>query len=157
MFFQLLSTFVQSIGAITKGNAAASAANYNRQIDNYNATVTEQQGQIAENTLRQQNAARMGANRANLGASGFDGGSAIDLLESNAYNAEMDALNTRFNYKTKAASGRMQGNLEGMRAKSEKSGGYLTAAGVLLDGAGKAYQQSNSDSGYGVTPFRLGN
>lgn len=157
MFFELLATFVQSIGAITKGNAAASAANYNQRIDNYNATVTDQQGQIAENTLRQQNTARMGMNRANIGASGFEGGSALDLLESNAYNAEMDALNTRYNYQTKATGERMQGNLEGMRAKSEKSGGYLTAAGVLLQGAGKAYQQSNSDSGYGITPFRLGN
>lgn len=156
MFFELLASFVQGVGAIVQGNAGAKAANYNKRIDLYNANVTEQEGQIAETQLRQETARRLGSIRANVGASGLSGGSASDLLEESAYNAEMDALNTRYNYKTKAQNYRMQGDLEGMRAKNSKSAGYLNAGSILLAGSGKAYQQYTDDNAGAGKPFRLG-
>ncbi len=156
MFFELLATFVQAAGAMQQSNAASKAANYNRKIDLYNANVTEQQGQIAETQLRQETARRLGAIRANVGASGLSGGSAADLLQESAYNAEMDALNIRYNAKTKATGYRMSAGLNASKAASEQTGGYLAASGILLAGAGKAYQQNASDTGYGVQPFRLG-
>lgn len=155
MFFQLLASFVQGIGSIVQGNAAAKSANYNKRIDLYNATVTEQEGQIAETQLRQETARRLGSIRANVGASGLSGGSASDLLEESAYNAEMDALNTRYSYKTKAQGYRMQGDLSEMQGKNAKTAGYLNAGSVLLAGSGKAYQQYTDDNTAGK-PFRLG-
>ena len=157
MFFQLLASFVQSIGAIQQGNATAAAASYNKRISLYNASVTEQQGKIAEDQLRKDATRRIGAMRANIGASGLSSeGSAMDLLQESAFNAEMDALNTRYNYQTKAKGFRMEGELQGMQGKAAKKAGYLSASGILLAGAGKAYEQYSDDNSTGKQPFRLG-
>lgn len=157
MFFQLLSSFVQSVGAFEQGNASAAAASYNQKISNYNATVTTQQGQIVEQQVRQASARNLGQQRANIGASGLSSdGSALDVLQESAYNAEMDALNTRYNYATKAQSYRMEGQLQGMQSENDKTAGGLNASSILLSGYGKARQQSQSDAGYGDNPFRLG-
>ncbi len=157
MFFEMLSTFVQSVGALQAGSAASKAAAYNKQIDNYNSAVTLQAGQIAEDQLRRQATQSQGMNRANIGASGFSSeGSPMDVLQQGAYNAEMDALTTRYNYKTKATGYQMAGELEGQRGRSAATGSYLAASGTLLAGSGKAYAQNASDNSAGTAPFRLG-
>ncbi len=157
MFFQLLSTFVQAAGAFEKGNASAASAQFNQRISNYNATVTTQEGQIVEQQVRQAGARSIGQMRANIGASGLSSdGSALDILQESAYNAEMDALNTRYNYATKAQAYRMGGELQGMEAKNDKTAGINNAASILMSGYGKARQQSQSDAGYGDTLFKLG-
>lgn len=154
MFFEMLASFVQAVGAATQSSAAARAASYNARISAYNANVTEQQGQVAETQQRQESARRIGLIRANVGASGLSGGSASDLLEESAFNAEMDALNTRYNYKTKAQNYRMDSNLKTQESKSARTGGYLTASSILLAGAGRAYQNSSSGDTTG-RPFQL--
>lgn len=155
MFFQMLASFVQSVGALTQGNANAKAASYDAKIASYNSNVTTQEGQVAEQQVRLQTAGVIGQQRANVGASGFAGdGSAMDVLSESSYNAEMDALNTRFNYKTKAQGYQMQSGLDEQRAASSRTGGRLSAASILLAGSGKAYQQNYSDTA-GNTPFRF--
>jgi len=156
MFFQMLASFVQSVGQMTQANAAATSANYNARIASYNATVTTQEGQIAEQQVRQQTEINQGNLRANIGASGLAGsGSAMDVVSESAYNAEMSALNTRYNYKTKATGYQMESQLDTQKANSARTGGTFAAAGILLAGSGKAYQQYSSDNS-GNQPFKFG-
>lgn len=154
MFFDTLATFVQTVGALTSSNAAATASGYSKQIDLYNATVTQQQGQIAEDQQRRQSEQVIGQEKANAGASGAAGGSAADVIMQSAFNSEMDALNTKYNYDTKATALEMDAKLAGQRAQSQRTGGYLTAAGILVGGAGKSY--ANNPDSVGVSPFRIG-
>lgn len=157
MFFEMLSTLIQTAGALTSSGAAAKASNYNRRIEMYNSTVALQEGQIAETQLRQSAQRNMGQMRANIGASGLStSGSAMDLIQESAYNAEMDALNVRYSAKAKATGHAMEANLASSKAKSARAGGYLTASGILLAGAGKSYAQNESTNIYATTPFRLG-
>lgn len=155
MFFEMLASFVQSVGALSQGSATQRSANYNSRISAYNANVTEQQGQVAEMQQRQETARKIGLLHANFGASGLSSdGSATDILQESAFNAEMDAQNIRYNYSTKAQGYRMQGNLQTMEGKNARTASYLTAASTLLTGAGKAYEQNATTAGQ--QPFRLG-
>lgn len=158
MFWEMLASFVKASGELTESNAASAAANYNARIDTYNQTVTLQEGQIAENNVRRQAMETIGQSRANAGASGFssNSGSPVDVFQSSVYNAEMDALNTRFSYGAKAKSYEMDAKLQRQRAGFAQQGGWLTASGTLLSGYGKGYQDSYLDSGRGTVPFRLG-
>lgn len=154
MFFELLATFVQSVGALAQGSATQRAANFNSRISAYNADVTENQGVVAEMQSRQESARRIGLLHANYGASGLSTeGTPQDILAESTYNAEMDAQYTKYNYQTKAKGYRMEGQLQRMEGKNAKSGSYLTAAGILLSGAGKAYERNASVAGQ--QPFKL--
>lgn len=158
MFFDLLAAFVKSAGALTEGNAAATSARYNAQIDNFNQTVTLQEGQIAENQVRRNAAQVIGQAEANAGASGFSStsGSPVDVFQQSAYNAEIDALNTRYTYAMKARGYGMDAQLQRQRAAAAQEGGLLNASSYLLTGFGKSSQDSYADSSRGAVPFRLG-
>lgn len=154
MFFEMLASFVQSVGALTQGSATQRAANFNSRISAYNADVTENQGVVAEMQQRQDAARRIGLLHANYGASGLSSeGTPTDIIAESTYNAEMDAQYTRYNYQTKARGYRMEGQLQRMEGKNARTASYLSAAGILLTGAGKAYERNASVAGQ--QPFKL--
>lgn len=155
MFWDILSTFVNTAAAWQESNAAVRSAVFNRNIATYNANQTRQTGIIEEDKVRREARARTGLIRANIGGSGLDGGSADDILASSIYQGELDALTTRFNYKSQADGLDMQASLYGMAAKDARRGGYLNTAAALLKG-GTNYYKNNTDYGAGDTPFRLG-
>jgi hypothetical protein len=154
MFFDLLATFVQTAGALVNSQAQQTSAKYNQTIDNYNANVTQQEGVIATNAVRQQAIQSIGNNVANAGASGFssNSGSAVDVIRDAAYNAQMNVLNTQYSYAAKEKSFANQATLQGDRARSASLAGDIGAAGILIGGAGRAnkaaYLSSDGGSGY---------
>lgn len=160
MFFDLLSTFVQTAGALVKSQAEQTSAKYNQIIDNYNANVTQQEGIVATNAVRQQAIEAIGQNVANAGAGGFSSasGTATDIIRSSAYNAQMNVLNTQYSYAAKEKSFENQATLQGDRARSASEAGYFDAAGILIGGAGRAnksqWLQSNGDVGYSTSLTR---
>lgn len=157
MFFELLSTFVQAAGSMMKSNAQVTSAKYNEAIDNYNASVTQQEGIVAEQEVRQQAIQQTGQNIANAGAGGFSSssGSAVDVIRASAYNAQMNVLNTQYSYAAKEKSFANQATLQGSRARAAEEGGWFDAAGILVSGAGRAdlakQKQSDGGSGYSST------
>lgn len=155
MFWDILSTFINVAGAFQESNAAVRSAAFNKNIATYNANQTRQTGILEEDRVRREARQRTGLIRANVGASGLDGGSADDILASSIYEGELDALTTRFNYNSAAEGLDLQASLYGSAAKDARRGGYLNAAAALLKG-GTNYYKNNTDYGAGDTPFRLG-
>lgn len=155
MFWDILSTFVATAAAWQDSNAAVRSATFNRNIASYNANQTRKTGAIEEDRVRREARKRTGLIRANVGASGLDGGSADDIIASSIYDGELDALTTRFNYNSQADGLDMQASLYGAAAKDARRGGYLSAASAMLKG-GTNYYKNNTDYGAGSTPFRLG-
>lgn len=154
-FMDVASTAVGVISNLQEGNAAAKAAKFNQNISNYNAMKTRQAGALEEDRVRREARKRIGLIRANVGASGLDGGSADDLLSESMFNAEMDALTVRYNYDAQATSYSMQAAMYGDQAKDARTASYLAAGQTLLRGATNLYK-NNTDYGAGDTPFELG-
>jgi len=140
MFFDLLGTFVKEAGSLMATGAEATSAKYNQTIDNYNANVTTQEGQVAAQQARQQGIEAVGQNIANAGAGGFSStsGSAVDVIRTSSYNASMNVLNVQYSYAAKAKSFENQATLQGDRAKQSEIGGEFDAAGILISGVGRA-------------------
>lgn len=156
MALTLGSTLIGGIGQMQQANATAAAANYNAQIADMNAKISErraidaiERGKVEEQKKRQEVGKIKGQQIVAMSANGVDltFGSPLDVLVDTAVLGELDALTIRSNayresydYQVDAANKRAQANLHRMEASSAKQGGWLSAAGTLLTGAGKAYQ-----------------
>lgn len=145
---------VGAAGAIKQGQAQAAsykseqaAANYNATIQAQNATTARQQSNAREEVQRRQTRQFLGRQAAAIGQSGTGlGGSNADVYGQSAANAELDALNIRYEGELDARGllaqselSRYSGKVAGMNAKSAKSGSYWSAASSLLNGASTYY------------------
>jgi len=150
----LASTAVGVVSAINASNAQAAgyesqkqAADYNATIQSQNAAVARQQAGAREEAQRRQARQVLGEQRAALSQAGIGlAGSAADVYGQSAANAELDALNIRYEGELDARGllaqselTRYEGKVAGMNAKSAKSAGRLDAASALLAGGTKAY------------------
>lgn len=150
----ILGTLMSGIGAVA--GAANQKAGYESQARaaEYNSTIAKQNSDIArsqtagkEDLLRRKTAAILGEQRAAIGQSGLGlSGSMLDIYDESETNAEMDALNIRYEGELAARGYGNTANLENYygdnakrNAKQSMTGGYLGMAGSLLSGAGKAY------------------
>lgn len=147
------STAMAAVGAISAGNAAAAQGQAQANAANYNATMAEQNASTAqaaasanEDAARRKSAHQMGQLRAGLAENGIglDSGTATDLTEESAMNAELDALNIRYqgaqqarDYKAQAALGVQSAASSLAAGKAAQTAGYLTAGSQALSGYGK--------------------
>jgi hypothetical protein len=84
-------------------------------------------------------AQRMGANRAAIGASGVTmDGSALDILESNAAQEELDALMIRWNGANVSGDLMSNAGLQRAQGANAQTGSYIGAGSALLLGGSKA-------------------
>jgi len=153
-----IATIVSAITAAAAAYASArntqAAAKAQGEAAEYNATIAKQNSDIArsqtagkEDLLRRKTAAILGEQRAAIGQSGLGlSGSMLDIYDESETNAEMDALNIRYEGELAARGYGNTANLENYygdnakrNAKQSMTGGYLGMAGSLLSGAGKAY------------------
>lgn len=139
-----------AIGAIQQGNAQAAqyksqqqALEYNAAVQKNNARAASEQANVAEEAQRRRFAALQGEAIAAIGQSGtgFDG-SNLDVLRQNKVNAELDALNIRYQGQMQAQGLLAQSELDKMQARQAKANagaartsGYLSAGANLLQGA----------------------
>jgi hypothetical protein len=131
---------LSAVSALSQGAAASSAAKYNATLYERNAQITRQAAQAQEDRQRRLATMRAGANRAAIGASGVTTeGSALDLLEANAVQEELDALMIRWNGET--ASGDMEANARLQRAsgRAARFNSFAGAGSALLLGGAKAF------------------
>lgn len=149
----IASTAVTAVSAISQGNAAAAQAQSQANAANYNAVMAEQNASSAmaaasanEDAKRRQSAHQMGQLRAGLAENGIglNSGTAGDLTEEAAMNAELDALNIRYqgqqqarDYKAQAALGVQQAQQANANASAARTSGYLTAGASALQGYGR--------------------
>jgi len=156
MILTLGSTLIGAMGQMQQANATAAAERYNAQIGDMNAKIAERRaedaidrGKFEEQRKRQEVAKVKGAQVAAMAANGVDltFGSPLDTIVDTAVLGELDALTIRTNayreaydYRVDAANKRAGANLSRMRADNAQQGGYLSAMGTVLTGAGKMYQ-----------------
>lgn len=136
----LAGTAFSVVGALNKASAESSAAKTNAEVSRQNAVAASEQAAAEE--ARQRRIARQvqGAGRAAVGASGVSlEGSPLDILEQNAINEELDALNIRYRGQLAARSANIEADQYSLSARTAKTSGYLSAAGKLLSGAASAY------------------
>lgn len=127
--------------------AQQQAEEYNATIQAQNAQVSRQQANAREETQRRRARQALGEQRAALAQAGIGlSGSAADVYGQSAANAELDALNIRYEGELDARGllaqselSRYSGQTAGVNARSARSAGRLDAASSLLAGASNAY------------------
>jgi hypothetical protein len=146
--FQAIGTAVSVVGALSQGQQAKSAADYNAAVANNNAIAARQQADA--NAAAQQRKARLqiGSMRAGYGASGVSlEGSPLDVLEQSASMAELDRQNILYGGALKAQGYEATAGLELMRGDAAVTGSYFNAGSALLMGAAKTGAFMGSDAG----------
>ncbi len=140
-----------------QAQATAAASNYNAQVQEMNAQISErrakdaiERGALEEQRKRQEVAQLQGRQQVAMAANGVDlgFGSPLDTLVDTAVLGELDALTIRSNtyreaydYRVQAANQRAGAQLSIAEGKAAKTGGWLNAAGTILTGASKGYSQ----------------
>lgn len=129
---------VQMVSALQKAQAESTAARYNAETAEQNAKQAQDKAREDERQFRQQTKKQLGTMRANYGASGVTmEGSPLDVLESSAANAELDALKIRQTGEAKANAFRGEARLERFKGDYALKAGKLSAASALLSGGGQ--------------------
>lgn len=147
------SGVVGAVGAMQQAQAASAAATYNKQVADYNASVSQRNQQATldvtgeqQEEQRRENRRTLGTIRAAYGASGLTlEGSPLDVMEDTAqeqaygvakigYKGAVKAIG----YKDEAANYTAKGVLDQMQADYAERAGPINAAAALLGGVSKA-------------------
>jgi hypothetical protein len=136
----IAGTAVQAIGAIQQGNAAKAAADYNASMLDRNAEIERSQANQREEAKRREVRQVLGQQRAAFAQSGGGmEGSAADVMQQSAINAELDALTLRYEGDIRARGMESEARMERFAGKQAQKAGYFKAAGSILSGAGAYY------------------
>ena len=140
-FLMAAGAVVSAVGAIQQGKAAKAAADYN-------ATVSEQNAQIARNDaamqavqIERENALRLGAIRAAQGKSGgvANEGSVLDVLGDVAAQGELERQQAIYQGELRARGFTNTAQLDRYSGRQAQSAGYMRAGAELLSGGSRAY------------------
>lgn len=138
-WLQIAAAVVGAIGSISQAQAAKNAANYNAQLAERNAVIARQQAAANEDAQRRHANRVLGRMRSGYGASGVTSeGSPLDVLEDSVAEAELDALNIRYQGELGAMGYQSEAAMQRTAGKNAMRQGYFRAAGSLL-GAGANY------------------
>lgn len=162
----LASTMLGAVGQVQQGNAQARASEYNSQIMDMNAKISERRerdaidrGQKEEQRKRAEVQGTLGKQAVAMAANGVDltFGSPLDVMVDTAVMGELDALTIRSNayregydHRVDAVNKRAGATLSRMEGASAKSGGYLSAFGTVLGGSGDAFADYYKRTGRGL-------
>lgn len=152
MALAIVGTAMSAIGAIQQGNAMA--ANYkakamaqkrNAKIMEMNAQAAAGQAAATEDAQRRKARQIGGMQRAAISEAGTgNGGTNALLVEQSGRNAELDALNIRYEGELKrrgllneAGNERYGAKINSMNAGTARTAGYIGAGTSLLSGASK--------------------
>jgi hypothetical protein len=148
------SAVVGAIGAVESANASAASSRAQAAAAQTNATIAKQN---AHNTLlatdaneeadRRKSAYTLSQQRNSLLSAGIGAeGSAADVYAQSAGNAELDALNIRYqgtqqanNYANQSVMYSAQADAANQSASNAEDAGTIGAATSLLSGGAKAY------------------
>ena len=163
----LVAGSIQAAGAIAEGNAQsaqfnsqAQAASYNASIQRNQASAVAQQTAAREDLQRKQSRQVFGKQIAAGAESGVSitTGSASDLFRSSLYDAEMDALNVRYEGEmnrvgllNQASLSDWEGSVAKRNAKTAKRSGYIKAAASMAGAAAGAYGMAGAGAGAGAS------
>jgi hypothetical protein len=147
-WIQLAAAAIAVVGQLAQGQQAKQAANYNAAIAEQNADEAERAGAERENIARQNSAQMLSSQRVAMLQNGVDpaAGTALVGAEQQTRDAELDALQLRYEGLMQARDLRMQAGAERYRGKAAKRNSLFSAAGSLMSSAGGYL----SSSGFGA-------
>jgi hypothetical protein len=145
---------VGGISSVQQGKAQQAQYNYqakvqeeNAKIAQENANVERQQGIEEARLQRLKTASVIGSQKTAMAANGVDitQGTAVDVISDTAAMGELDALQTQYNYETKARayeveSGNFknQANLDRISGQNAYSAGKMNALTSTINGLGES-------------------
>lgn len=151
-----ISSVGSGIGAIKTDQARARAANYNGNMDLQNAALVAKQNAVNETNLRASEGQQLAEQGASLSQSGFaGGGSQTDVMQQSSINANLQALQERFQgniARTSLLNAASQQFYDAKVAKSNTSAATMNLVGNGLSGlmaTGGRYLNSKTP---GTTP-----
>lgn len=119
-----------------QGNAAKAAGQYNAQVAEQRAVTVRQQTMQREEVHRERARHQIGMQLAATAESGTAlAGSNLDLLSRSLYDAEMDALQIRYEGELNARGLINQAQLDRSMGREAGNAGYLSAASSVLNAA----------------------
>lgn len=143
-------TAISGVGSLASGISQSSQLSQQSDVLSRNAAMSEQQaGQVyaqgveRESQQRAQSDQTLGTQRAAVAESGFNPstGSALDVQVQSTQNAELDALQTRYqgilqgsSLEDQAAQQRYQSKVAAASSKTALATGVLSVAGSALSG-----------------------
>lgn len=143
---------MSAVGSIQQGYAQKQVNQFNAQVAENNAASARAAAALDEANVRRRNEAIQGSVRARAAAATGDlGGSPLDLLASNASEAELEALTARYSGEVAAGRQESQAQLDQMLGKQAVMRGYAGAAETLLSTASRAYTQYGGKGAGGGT------
>lgn len=140
------ATAVAAGSAYAQGQAQKKAADYNAQMEQYNAEIQARQGQEDAANIESQGEIIQGKARAAAAASGLSGGSSLDIQYNDLVKNDQDALAAKYRGTIGAYNATSQSTLDSMNASNAQTQGLLGTGGALLSGAGKVYTQTGGNA-----------
>lgn len=139
-------TWMAIATAVTAATTVASGVQQSKQADaeaelaSNNAKAAAQQASAAEDAQRRRGRSILARQRAAIAESGIGfGGSSETLQQDSAVQAELDALNVRYEGRMRGLGFQTDANIARQRSTNAMAGGYLAASGQLLGGSADAY------------------
>ena len=160
----IASGVVGGVSSYQQGKAAQAQYNYQAEVERQNAKIAEQnaaqvrQQGIEESRLtRMKTAQKIGLQSTAMAANGVDvtQGTSVDVIEDTAAMGELDALQTSYNYETKAmqydqqANNMLnQANIDVISGRNAYSAGRMNALASGLNGISKTGEVAGKWLGY---------
>lgn len=143
----IIGGVVSAVGAISQGNAAAAAADYNARVAERNRVAVIEQTYTEIEDQRAKDRKLLGAMRAAFGANGFEmSGSPLDVMSDTITEQNYDVAKQKYVGRMKAQGYSEQATLYRLEKKSAKSSGIIGAATSLIGGFTDAFQQSSQSN-----------
>lgn len=147
--FEVIIPYLVAAGAAVSAVAAVDQADTTRKAQHTNADIKaqaaeEQSRQATQQIESQRTRARsvIGQQLASTSESGAGlSGSNLDLLNQSLTNNELDSLSIRHGSELNRSGLNSQAAMDRFSGDSAQTGGYLSAAGSLLNSAGRTYTQ----------------
>src|ERR1700761_4659416 len=109
--------------AYSQGQAQKRAADYNAQMEKYNADIQAKQGQEDAQNIETQGEIIQGKAKAAAAASGLSGGSADDIQYADLVRNDQDALAAKYRGTIGAYNANAQSTLDSMQASNAQTQG----------------------------------
>ena len=149
----IAGTAMQAIGTLSNGQQAAAIGARNADVMLQQANETDRATAAREGMLRDRNAQSLSQQRVAMLQNGLDPGSGSALFTSSQSirNAEMDALQLRYEGLMQSRAERMGADMERWKGKAAKRQSIFSAAGQIVSGGGN-YMSMGKVPGYTGSP-----
>lgn len=147
----LMSTAVSAIGAMQGASAAAADAKANEQLTLQQAEARKQKAEYDTESAERKFRRVEGKQFANAASSGFSTMSFADIFEDSALESETEVAAIQWSADHDVAQLKTQASAHAARGKNAQTGGFLSAAGSIFGGLGKAYKSSGGSAYVSLT------